>query len=124
MDTKEQKYRLCTINICGLSSRSKLMLEKYVADQHINVLASQETKKSSSNNGILSMKCYADYNKGANGGCMLCFSNGTKVEPLKEISMLSTTIDTTWCLCSVTGETLIIGTVYAKLNYSILMQLL
>ena len=43
MDTKEQKYRLCIINICGLSSCSKLMLEKYVADQHINVLALQET---------------------------------------------------------------------------------
>ena len=64
------------------------------------------------------MKCYADYNNGANGGCMLCFSNGTKVEPLKEISMLSTAIDTTWFLCSITGGTLIIGTVYAKLNYS------
>ena len=107
-----------TTNICGLSSRSKLTLEKYVADQHINVLALQETKKSLSNNGILSMKCYTDSNNGANGGCMLSFFNGTKVEPLKEISMLSTTIDTTWCLCSITGGTLTIATVYAKLNYS------
>ena len=74
MATNSDWCRLCSINICGLSSKSKSMLEKYVDDKQIDILAIQEAKCSAEDKSILSMSCYAVLNNAANGGCMLCFS--------------------------------------------------
>ena len=40
---KTSVARICTINICGLSQRSNMMLNKYIYDKNIMVLGVQET---------------------------------------------------------------------------------
>ena len=37
---------ICSINICGLSDRSQFMLNKYIEDNNIDILAVQETETS------------------------------------------------------------------------------
>ena len=36
------KIKLCTVNICGMSERSKFALNKYIEDEQIDLLAVQE----------------------------------------------------------------------------------
>ena len=52
-----QKRADTSINICGMSERSQFMLNKYVFDQNISILAVQETGESSSSRNLLTFKC-------------------------------------------------------------------
>ena len=40
---KTLKIKFCTLNICGLSTRSKFTLNKFIDDEKIKILALQET---------------------------------------------------------------------------------
>ena len=40
---KQRKLKVCSINIGGLSERSRFMLDKYVSEKKIDVLCVQET---------------------------------------------------------------------------------
>ena len=42
---ERRDIRICSINICGLSDRSKLLLDKYVDEEKYDAVAIQETGK-------------------------------------------------------------------------------
>ena len=114
------KYNFCSINICGMSARSQLCLDKYCYDKGIDILAVQESFTSdSSNKSLTSMIFTDDQNESRNRGSLL-YVNSKKLSilPLKEISKASNNIDTAWGLISGPGIRLVVGSVYLKLGYS------
>ena len=62
---------ICSINICGMSERSQFMLNKYVFDQNISILAVQETGESSSFKKLTNFQMFEDQNSQKNKGCTL-----------------------------------------------------
>ena len=52
--------KFCTINICGLSQRSNMMLSKYASDNDILLFGVQETGSSSQWKSLTNMKTFED----------------------------------------------------------------
>ena len=55
---------MCSINICGLSYKSNLMLQKYIVDQKIGVIGFQETGTNDDNKlQLVNRNCIKDKNR-------------------------------------------------------------
>lgn len=110
---------LCSINICGMSDRSKFTLDKFCYDKSIDILAIQESCTVNKNNQNLKfMNTVSDTNDSHNRGAMLCVNQKKlQVIPLNQISQLSNNIDTAWGLVCGKSFRYIVGSVYLKLNY-------
>ena len=66
----------CSINICGMSKRSQLCLNKFCYDKSIDILAVQESSSvDSTNYDLLNMSFVSDSNGSANKGAMLYVNN-------------------------------------------------
>ena len=89
---------LCSINICGLSQRSHMLLDKYVYDKDIMLLAVQETGDLSNSRYkyLNNMNTFVDTNYQRNKGCAIMVKKSTMFTQFKEISKLSNTIDSVW----------------------------
>ena len=117
------KFKFSTINICGLSNRSKLVLNKFIEDENLDMLAVQETGSDIiSNLELLNMSVICDTNKSANKGAALYISNKHSITKLESISKLSKNLDSCWGLVVVRNKRLIIGNIYVKLNYKAAIQ--
>ena len=115
---KQDTVKICSINICGLSSRSKLMVDKYNDTQNFDFIAAQETGSDNAEKlKLLNMKVISDSNQSRNRGASLYFRNGSTCTKLAEISKLSKELDSTWGLAVIRNKRYIIGSVYVKLNY-------
>ena len=113
-DVNKMTYNICSINIAGLSARSKFVMEKYCYDKSIDILAIQESfSKESVNQNLRFMKSVSDNNNSVNRGAML-FVNSQKLSiiPLNEISNLSKEIDAAWGL--VTGPGIKLDTFFLE----------
>ena len=65
-------YNICSINICGMSDRSRFALDKYCYDSSIDILAVQESYTSDERNLDLKYMNYVtDCNSAANRGAMI-----------------------------------------------------
>ena len=107
-----------TINICGLSERSKFLLNQYIDRDEIGILALQELD--TSDRDLLQLEnmfFITDTNKGANSGAALYVKDTYSITPLNEISKMSRNIDSCWGLVIANNKKYIIGSVYVKLNY-------
>ena len=112
-------YNICSINICGMSDRSRFALDKYCYDSSIDILAVQESYASDKCNLDLKYMNYVtDCNSAANRGAMI-YVNSRKLctTPLVEISKLSKNIDSAWSIVTGKAFRFIVGSVYLKLNY-------
>ena len=114
----KNNIKLGTLNICGLSTRSKFALNKFIDDEQLDILALQETEtadlvKLELNN----MSVICDTNKAGNKGSALYISNKYSITKLDSISKLSRNIDSCWGLVVINNRRYIIGSVYAKLKY-------
>ena len=75
-DNKQRRLKICSINIGGLSERSRFMLDKYVSEKNIDVLCVQETGTADMDRHKLwNMNVSLDVNKGKNKGCALFTRN-------------------------------------------------
>ena len=110
---------MCSINICGMSDRSRFVLDKFCYDKSIDILAVQEsTTVDVSNLDLKFMTHTSDANNSMNKGAMLYVNNRKLgLTPLSQLSKLSSNIDTAWGLVSGKGFRYIVGSVYLKLNY-------
>ena len=107
-----------TINICGLSDKSKFMLNNYVEKEKIGILALQELDTSDKNSILLdNMFLITDTNKGANRGAALYVSSAYSITRLDEISLISGNVDSCWGLVIANNKKFIIGSIYVKLDY-------
>ena len=110
--------KLCTINICGFSSRSKFTLNKFIKDEGIDILSVLETDSTDAEKLELeNMSFISDTNKASNKGAALYTSDKYSVTGLETISKMSKSIDSCWGLVVIQNQRYIIGSVYAKLNY-------
>ena len=82
-----KKVKLCTINICGLSTRSKLALNHYIDAEKIDILSVLETGSDDlSKLELLNMSAICDTNKASNKGAALFVSNKYSITKLESIS--------------------------------------
>ena len=116
MNTQNQYLKFCQVNICTLSRKSMIPLDKYTKDNSFDILAVQETK-------ILKPPCISGYNmehtvpetdkKGEYkiGGCALYikdkFNNTCRLSQLEK-----GTKDVIWVLVYIGDVSYIIGTAY------------
>ena len=114
---KDGCIKVCSINICGMSSRSIHTVDKYSYDKGFDILAIQELgtcqhEKLKLNN----MKVITDTNNSKNRGAALYVKEESPCTQLKDISKLSVQVDSTWGLAVVKNKRFIVGNIYAKLN--------
>ena len=111
------------INICGLSTRSKLTLDKYTYDKGFDILSVLESGTSQLDKLKLNnMKVIADTNNSKNRGAALYVRNDCTITQLRDISDLSDQIDSTWGLAVVRNKRYIVGSIYVKLNHKTAIQ--
>ena len=117
-DNKQRRLKICSINIGGLSERSRFMLDKYVSEKNIDVLCVQETGTADMDRHKLwNMNVSLDVNKGKNKGCALFTRNDLSTTPLPQIAEVSRDVDSVWSLVVVNNKRYVIGTVYLKLGH-------
>ena len=119
----QYKIRCCSINIDGLSERSKFMINKYNKNENFDLISVQETGSDDlSKLELLNMSAICDTNKASNRGAALYVSDKHSITHLDTISKLSNNIDTCWGLVVIAKKRLIVGNVYAKPNYKFAMN--
>ena len=112
------KLKLCTLNICGLSSRSKFVLNKFNESEDIDILFTQETGTAETNKlALTNMSVISDVNSANNKGAALFLKDKYSITKLESIAKLSKNIDSCWGLVTAQKKKYIIGNVYVKLNY-------
>ena len=108
------KANICSINISGMSDRSRLCLDKYCAENKLDILAVQESgSRDIETLKLTNMKYMLDSNMSQNKGCVL-YINKTHSFKQLNISPQSTQFDYIWALVSIYGKRYIIGTAYVK----------
>ena len=111
------EIKLCTINICGVSTRSRFVLDKYVNDSKYDAVAIQETGSDDIETITLSnMSVITDLNKAKNKGAALYVNDQHSITKLEQISQKFTNIDACWGLAVLNGTRFVIGSVYVRLN--------
>ena len=110
--------KIGSINIDGMSPKSTFLLDKYCYDQDFDILAVQESGNQDHDKiSISNMDFISDDNRAANRGVLLYARNNHSITKLKEISQLSTNIDTAWGITVIQNKRFIIGSVYLKHHY-------
>ena len=113
-----------TINICGLSERSKMVLNYYANSKNFDALAVQETQTNLKENLELdNMQVIQDTNNAANKGACLLVSNKHSITKLENITKISKHLDSCWGLLVAHKKRYIIGSIYVKLNYKPAMEI-
>ena len=116
---KTESLSICSVNICGLSERSRFALDQYVSTKGLDIVAVQEAgrvKKDTIN--LAHMNPFCDSNQGANKGCVLYVHEDLRFIPLPSIAAVSKQIDSVWGLVVIGSKRIIVGTVYVKLSYN------
>lgn len=112
------KLNVATINICGLSQRSKMVLNQYAYTENLDALAVQETDTNLKENLELdNMYGIFDTNNAANKGAALYINNKHSITKLECISKKSKNLDSCWGLLYAYKRRYIIGSIYVKLNH-------
>ena len=118
MPGKESRVKICSINICGLSTRSNHMLDKYNDTQKFDFITLQENCTNITDKlKISNMKVITDTNHSKNRGAALYVKNEYSCSKLPEISKLSQQIDSVWCMTIINNKRYLVGSIYVKLNY-------
>ena len=107
-----------SINICGFSNRSRMMVNQYVNAEKLDVLAVQETDTNIKENLELdNMNLIYDTNDAANKGAALYVNNKHSLTKLESISKRSKHLDSSWGLLFAYKKRYIVGSIYVKLNH-------
>ena len=109
--------KICSINICGISERSRILLDKYVDDEKFDLVAVQETGSVNMEKISLSnMSTITDSNEATNKGTAIYTQNIHSISKLDEISRNFKNIDSCWGLSVINNKRYIVGNVYVKLG--------
>ena len=115
---KRNLMKCCSINICGLSDRSRFTLNNYAYSEDFDTLAVQETLSTNLDNiSLTNMKVITDDNNAANRGAALFVNKKFTITKLKEINQISKNIDSAWGLGVINKKRYILGSIYVKLGY-------
>ena len=109
----------CSINICGLSDKSRFTLDKYTYTEDFDVLMVQETLSTDLDSiSLTNLKVISDDNNAANRGAALYVNKKYTITKLKEINQISKNIDSSWGLGVINNKRYILGSIYVKLGYN------
>ena len=109
--------KICTINIDGLSEKSRFCLDKYQDDNSFDCIAVQETRKTDIESiSLCNMSAIMDSNNALNHGAALYTQDRHSIAKIEEISQDFTNIDSCWGLVVINGTRIIVGSVYVKLG--------
>ena len=112
------KLKLCSVNICGLSNRSRMVVNNYIDNENIDILFVQEACSSNREDWELhNMSLITDTNKAANKGAALYVNHNHSITNLDSISKISRNLDSCWGLVVAFRKRFIIGNIYVKLNH-------
>ena len=101
-----------------MSSRSQLMLDKYVDTEKFKILFVQESGTCDKEKLKLSnMKTVTDTNKSRNRGAVLYIHNSISSTSLLDIPKLSNSIDSAWAITVLGNKRYIVGSIYVKLSH-------
>ena len=115
---KKVKLKLCTVNICGMSNRSRMVINSYIENENIDILLAQETGScNSADLELHNMHLITDTNDAANKGAALYVNQNHSITNLDTISKKSKNLDSCWGLVVAFKKRFIIGNVYVKLNH-------
>ena len=115
---KNNTTKLCSINIDGLSSKSRLLLDKYANDENFGIIFAQENGSRDIEKMKLSnMKTVTDANGSKNRGALLYIHDSIPHVTLSDISKQSTEIDSAWAVAIINNKKFIIGSIYVKHHY-------
>ena len=110
--------KACSINICGMSEKSRFMLDKYSYDEKYDLVYVQESGTTENNKiELTNMNVLSDDNEACNKGALIYANNSHSLTKLKEINQMSKDIDTSWGITVMKNKRFIVGSVYLKLNY-------
>ena len=109
--------KICTINICGMSQRSNMMLDKYASENDFLIIGVQETGSGNQWKTLTNRKTFQDTNNNRNKGCAIIVKQEIMFVQFHDISKLSSNIDTVWGMLSWHGKRYIVGNLYLKLDY-------
>ena len=113
-----QRIKLCSINICGMSDRSRTLLDKYSDKEELDLLFVQETGSSCKNKlNLTNMNIVTDQNNAKNRGAALYARGNVSLTNLSNLALISSKIDSAWSLAVINNTRYILGSVYVKLNY-------
>ena len=114
-----KSIKLCSINISGMSDRSRIVTDKYCDLKKFHIMFMQETGSSCITKlHLTNMKVYTDSNDSKNRGAALYVRDNITFTRLTSIQRLSKQIDSVWGLVVISNVRYIIGSIYLKLNYN------
>ena len=114
-----KSIKLCSINISGMSDRSRIVVDKYNDLEKFHIMFMQETGSSCITKlNLTNMKAYTDSNDSKNRGAALYVRENITFTSLTSIQRLSNQIDSVWGLVVISNVRYIIGSIYLKLNYN------
>ena len=105
---------ICSINISGMSERSRLCLDKYCSTKKLDILAVQESgSRDRESLKLANMDYMLDNNMSQNKGCVLYINRRYSFKQLT-VAPASDQFDYIWALVSIYGKRYIVGTAYVK----------
>ena len=117
MSNKTNKVKVCSINICGMSDKSRIALDHYVNAEKFHIVTIQETIRNDSQSlHLTNMSGISDSNSSKNRGAALYVNKIHNLTKLKKIDDISKNIDTTRGFAVINNRKYILGSVYVKLN--------
>ena len=115
--SNEGVIKICSINICGISERSRIPLDKYVHDEQYDVVTIQETGSASIDKiSLTNMSSITDSNDAKNRGVASYAQNNHSITKLEDISKDFQDIDSCWGLTVINNTRYIVGNIYVKLG--------
>ena len=110
--------KLGSINICGFSKRSQMMVDRFCDLEQMDLLKVQETGTVDKEKlKLTNMKTVHDTNNAVNRGAVLYVRDTISCTNLPDISKISKEIDSAWGLAIMNKKRYIVGSIYVKLNY-------
>ena len=118
MSETNASIKCCSINICGMSKRSKHMLEKYSSDEGFDLIFVQESESDNQEKlNLCNRKVLTDTNNAQNHGVTIYTHINHTCTLIPEISQLSKNIDSVWGLAVIKSKRYLVGSVYVKHHY-------
>ena len=115
---QNKSTKLCSINIDGLSSKSRLLLDKYANDENFGIIFAQENGPHEIDKmKLTNMKTVTDTNSSKNRGALLYIHDSIPHVNLPDISEKSTEIDSAWAVAIINKKKYIVGSIYVKHHY-------
>ena len=117
-NNSKSALKVGSINICGMSERSRTLLDKYSDLEKFDILFVQETGSSIKTKlNLTNMKFVTDTNNSKNRGAALYVRDNISLTNLTELSLLSKHMDSAWGLVVINNARYVVGSIYVKLNY-------